>query len=210
MSPQTLSEKKHLAILEAAEAEFRVRGLQGTSMDRIAERATVSKRTVYNHFPSKDDLFRAIIERIWNQAQAATQQPFREDVPIEQQLQDIAKAEIDFLAQEGLLDLVRALFAAAIQAPEIVGTILKQLDERDLAIVTWVRSAREHGALSECDPKLAGEQFHSLIKGSAFWPQLLSGRAPLNEEEARKVIESTTRVFIAAYGPLHEASPTAR
>ena len=49
-----LTDRKREAIIQAAIAEFRDNGFKVTSMDRIAARAEVSKRTVYNHFPSKD------------------------------------------------------------------------------------------------------------------------------------------------------------
>lgn len=35
-------------------------------MDRIAARAKVSKRTVYNHFPSKEELFAEMLQRLWS------------------------------------------------------------------------------------------------------------------------------------------------
>lgn len=64
-SPQTrLTDRKRAAILDAAVRQFRAAGFDNTSMDRIADAANVSKRTVYNHFPSKELLFAAIVERI--------------------------------------------------------------------------------------------------------------------------------------------------
>ena len=59
-----LSEKKRLAILDAAEALFYKSGVEHTSMDQIAAQAGASKRTVYNHFATKDELFHAILARM--------------------------------------------------------------------------------------------------------------------------------------------------
>ena len=59
-----LTDRKNSEILAAAVSEFQKRGFDGTSMDRIAEAAGASKRTVYNHFKSKDELFTAIIAEI--------------------------------------------------------------------------------------------------------------------------------------------------
>ena len=53
---------KRAAVIEAATEEFLTYGYFGTSMDRIAEAANVSKRTVYDHFPSKEDLFSGDLE----------------------------------------------------------------------------------------------------------------------------------------------------
>lgn len=43
-------------ILQAADDLFYAEGLSSVSMDRIAERAGVTKKTLYYHFRSKDDL----------------------------------------------------------------------------------------------------------------------------------------------------------
>ena len=49
-------------IIEAADALFYASGLRETSVDRIAERAGVTKRTLYYHFRSKDALIAAYLE----------------------------------------------------------------------------------------------------------------------------------------------------
>lgn len=62
-SPQRLTDRKRAAIVDAAIEAFLASGYDATSMDRIAAHAGVSKRTVYNHFPSKDALFVAILQK---------------------------------------------------------------------------------------------------------------------------------------------------
>lgn len=49
-------------ILEAADQLFYGEGLAAVSMDRIAERAGVTKKTLYYHFRSKDDLMGAYLD----------------------------------------------------------------------------------------------------------------------------------------------------
>jgi TetR/AcrR family transcriptional repressor of mexJK operon len=53
---------KEAAIIGAARKMFLVHGYDGASMDEIALAAQVSKRTVYNRFRSKEELFAATIE----------------------------------------------------------------------------------------------------------------------------------------------------
>ncbi|MFJ4651824.1 TetR/AcrR family transcriptional regulator [Nocardia sp. NPDC088792] len=43
-------------ILAAATALFEAQGITATSMEQVAAAAPVSKRTLYQHFPTKDDL----------------------------------------------------------------------------------------------------------------------------------------------------------
>src|SRR4051812_33287592 len=51
-------------ILDAAKLAFLEDGFERTSMDAIAARAETSKRSLYAHFPTKDALFLAVVERI--------------------------------------------------------------------------------------------------------------------------------------------------
>ncbi|OXM59090.1 TetR/AcrR family transcriptional regulator [Amycolatopsis vastitatis] len=51
-------------ILDTAKLAFLETGFERTSMDAIAARAETSKRSLYAHFPTKDALFLAVVERI--------------------------------------------------------------------------------------------------------------------------------------------------
>lgn len=51
-------------ILQAALALFRIQGLESTTVDEITEKADVGRGTFFNYFPTKDDLFLRISERV--------------------------------------------------------------------------------------------------------------------------------------------------
>ncbi|MBW4565444.1 MAG: TetR/AcrR family transcriptional regulator [Mojavia pulchra JT2-VF2] len=51
-------------ILSGAMQEFLKHGFAGTSMDKVAVAAGVSKATVYSHFQDKEGLFKVLIERL--------------------------------------------------------------------------------------------------------------------------------------------------
>lgn len=51
-------------IVQGAMQEFLVNGYAGTSMDKVAACAGVSKATVYSHFQDKQGLFKALIEKL--------------------------------------------------------------------------------------------------------------------------------------------------
>jgi AcrR family transcriptional regulator len=52
-------------ILDAAERLFADRGYDGTSLRDIADAVGVKVPSLYNHFPSKAELYRAVLERAW-------------------------------------------------------------------------------------------------------------------------------------------------
>ena len=81
-----LTEIKREQIVEAAVAEFKANGYRATSMDSIAATAQVSKRTVYNHFESKEQLFQVITQELFDRAIQVSEHPYNPDVPVRTQL----------------------------------------------------------------------------------------------------------------------------
>lgn len=59
------------AILEAATNEFVCKGFAGASVNEIAARANVNKRMLYHYFGKKDELYIAVIEKIYASLRAA-------------------------------------------------------------------------------------------------------------------------------------------
>ncbi len=53
------------AILESARQEFSARGLSGARVDRIAGRARANKRMIYHYFGSKEGLYLAALEWVY-------------------------------------------------------------------------------------------------------------------------------------------------
>lgn len=63
MTQEERSEKSRQQILDAALKLFSHRGYGATSVRDIAEAAGVSKGNVYHHFPDKETIFRALLDR---------------------------------------------------------------------------------------------------------------------------------------------------
>src|ERR1700760_1998718 len=59
------------AIVEAAEHLFMERGFGAVSMDELAEAAGVARRTLYNQFASKEEIFREMLARLSSQLEQA-------------------------------------------------------------------------------------------------------------------------------------------
>jgi AcrR family transcriptional regulator len=70
-----LMARKRDVILKAALAGFLEDGFAGSSVNRIAENAGVSIKTLYRHFDNKDDLFVAVIQTACRANQGAEEPP---------------------------------------------------------------------------------------------------------------------------------------
>lgn len=197
--PQRLTERKREAILQAAIAEFRSSGFEVTSMDKIAATAGVSKRTVYNHFPSKEELFAEILNRLWNSITAEQDMPYSPQKPLREQLQTLLQAKLHMLADENFLDLARIAIAATIHSPERAQDMVSRMGQREEGLTAWIRQAQADGRLKPVEPAFAAQQMHGLLKTFAFWPQVSMGQPSLTQDEQAQVIESALDMFLSRY-----------
>ena len=198
-TPQRLTDRKREAIVRAAVEEFRSAGYEATSMDRIAAVAGVSKRTVYNHFPSKEELFALILEELWQSSVASVELPYRADQPLDVQLLQLLRQKLDLLGDANFIDLARVAMAEIIHSPERAQAIICRMGEKESGVSAWIRAAIADGRLRQVDPEFAGHQLQGLVKSFAFWPQVTMGQAPLVQDERTRVAESAVAMFLGFY-----------
>jgi TetR/AcrR family transcriptional regulator of autoinduction and epiphytic fitness len=198
-APQRLTDRKREAIVLAAIGEFRDNGFEVSSMDRIAARAEVSKRTVYNHFPSKEELFAEILQRLWCRIGAIPDAGYRPGIALRDQLRGMLQAKMQTLSDSNCLDLARVALGATIHSPARAQIWLARLDEREETFAAWIRDAQADGRLKAADPTFAATQMHGLLKGFAFWPQVTFNNPVLSAQEQTQVIESTLDMFLGWY-----------
>ncbi|WP_095121223.1 TetR/AcrR family transcriptional regulator [Pseudomonas sp. Irchel s3f10] len=198
-APQRLTDRKREAIIQAAITEFRANGFEVTSMDKIAATAGVSKRTVYNHFPSKEELFAEILNQLWARISAEQSVVYNRDQPLRDQLQQMLHAKVQLMADENFLTLARVAIAATIHSPERAQNMVERMGEREEGLTVWIRAAQADGRLKAVDPEFAAHQVQGLLKTFGFWPQMSMGRAALDVEMQNTVAESALKMFLACY-----------
>lgn len=198
--PRRLTDLKREAIVQAAIAEFLANGFEATSVDKVAARAQVSKRTLYNHFPSKEVLFAEILRVLWNESASRVDVPYQADAPLEAQLLKLVMQKLALLADESFLALARVAMSAVIHSPERAREIVSRLGEKEGGMLSWIRAAQSDGRLKPGDALFASHQLESLLKGMAFWPQVVMGQPKLTPTEQRKLAAATAAMFLAHYG----------
>ncbi|MBO9787930.1 TetR/AcrR family transcriptional regulator [Xanthomonas phaseoli] len=198
-TPQRLTDRKRNAIVEAAIAEFRQHGFEATSMDRVAATAGVSKRTVYNHFPSKDALFGEILRGLWQRSAEAVNLAYRSDQPLHLQLIALLQQKLRLLDDPAFIDLSRVAIAEGIHSPARARELLSQLGSKEEGTTTWLRAALADGRLAGVEPEFAAQQLQALVKGFAFWPQITMGQPPLSPQQQTQVAESAVAMFLGLY-----------
>jgi TetR/AcrR family transcriptional regulator, regulator of autoinduction and epiphytic fitness len=156
---QRLTDRKREAIVHAAIAEFRANGFDVTSVDKVAARAQVSKRTLYNHFPSKEELFAETLRALWQNSVREADAPYRTDAPLREQLIALLMQKMVMLADDNFLAWSRIAIAAFIHSPSRAQDIFKRLDQRDGSLISWIRAAHKDARLKVSDPALAAHRW---------------------------------------------------
>ncbi len=194
-----LTEIKRADIIQAAKDEFRDSGFAATSMDRIAEVAGVSKRTVYNHFDSKEALFKAVAQDMCNIFQRVSEYPYETGTPLRKQLETIATRQMELFCSERFLRLFKMLTAEALAAPELTRPILENLEKESIGLVGWISAAAEDGKLEVANPVWAGRHFMALLEAFTSWPYLYGLEHVQEETQRKQVIESALDMFLGYY-----------
>jgi TetR/AcrR family transcriptional regulator of autoinduction and epiphytic fitness len=198
--PTRLTDRKRDAIVQAAIVEFRANGFEATSVDKVAARAEVSKRTLYNHFPSKDELFAAILQILWESSASQLQRPYRPDAPVRDQMLELLQHKLVQLADDNFIALARVAIASVIHTPERAQEMVARLGEKEGGLLDWIRAAQKHGTLKPGDAALAVKQLESLVKGVAFWPQVTMGQPRLTPRAQKQLAVATVDLFLSHYG----------
>ena len=198
-TPLRLTDRKRAAVIGAAIEEFLAAGFDATSMDRIAARASVSKRTVYNHFPSKEALFAAILRQLWESSDTEAAPAYSSGHPLRAQLLQLLLKKLSLLNDEAFLSLARVAIAAGIHSPERARDMVARMGEREEDLTVWIRAAAADGRLKMPDPMFASLQLQGLVKAFAFWPQVTMGQPTLSVDEQTQVAESAADMFLARY-----------
>lgn len=194
-----LTERKREDIIRAAKDEFRDNGFSGTSMDRIAEVAGVSKRTVYNHFDSKETLFKAVAQDMCDIFQSISDYPYDADAPLKAQLLTIATRQMEFLSSERSLRLFKMLTAETLAAPELTKPIIDNFEKESIGLYKWIKAAASDGKLKVVNPVWAGRQFMALLESFTTFPYLFGMEYVQDAAQQRAVVDSAVDMFLGHY-----------
>jgi len=198
-TPTRLTDRKRSAILAAAAEQFRVHGYETASMDAIAALAEVSKRTVYNHFASKEELFAETVMQMFESSAGQLELGYRPERSLREQLVELLTLKMRTLADPEFIALARVAIGEAIHAPERTLPVIARLGEREEGVTVWIRAAQADGKLKAGDPSFAATLLQGQVKTFAFWPQIAMGAAPLSPEQQERVIDAAVSMFLSYF-----------
>jgi TetR/AcrR family transcriptional regulator, mexJK operon transcriptional repressor len=206
-------ERKRGSILAAARVVFTREGYAGASMDAVAAEAGASKRTVYQYFADKQELFAATVLDTVDRGYEYFKPrilALAETDDIEQGIRDHARSTITGLTNPELLRMRRLVIAEAERFPEIGREFYERSWVRTLQLfAATLKTLTDRGLLAVEDPGRAAYIFTWLIISIPANKVAFLGDSALDPpDELIAQADEAARVFLAAYRPQTPAPPT--
>jgi TetR/AcrR family transcriptional regulator of autoinduction and epiphytic fitness len=195
---QTCSQIKRAAIIEAARTTFKELGVAATSMDKLAEVASVSKRTVYNHFATKEALVMTLMTDLWQEALSQPSVVYNSHQPLAEQLQQLVRFDMDYIQSEEHIEVSRMVIGHLFYTTEMQQELQKIIKE-ETAILRWIKAATLDGRLTVTNVEQAQTEVQSLIKGQCFWPLIFRVESPLNDQQKDDIATEIAKMFLCRY-----------
>jgi len=187
------------AILDAASEVLGERGLQAP-MEEIARRAGVSKQTVYNHYGSKAELIRALVERRVDTITAPLREPGAEEHP-EDALRAYAKTLLTVVTNKNY-SLMRVTIQSAGEMPDLAREVFEAgpMHSRQ-QLAEFLELETRAGRMKVSDPLQAAEFYGGMVLGQRQTRALLNLAVDLDDHEIEALATEAARIFMVAYAP---------
>lgn len=185
-------------IIEAAKIIFLDNGFKQTSMDQIADRAKVARRTIYNQFQSKEKLFEEVINLIWKnispyQVEINDQDPY-------QTLLNIGQAIAKYWNSEEIRDYLRLVIAEGGQFPILPKLFYsKGKSPMIINVHNYLNELNDKKILKIDNVELAAKQFFGMINEPLLWMRLIDNASDVTAKQQNLIVESAADAFYRAY-----------
>jgi TetR/AcrR family transcriptional regulator, mexJK operon transcriptional repressor len=183
-------------ILDVATALFLGDGFGATSIEAVARRAGISKRTFYHRFRGKEVLFEAVVRRLiarWTPPMDAT---LFEGASLAQTLRGAAEYMLGIALTAEALALHRVVIAEATRFPGLARILHELGAATGIARIAQVLEPRiASGELRPIDPHFAAEQFILMVVEGPRRRALGLG-TPLSASELRDWLDQCVALFL--------------
>jgi AcrR family transcriptional regulator len=187
-------------LIAAAEGLFLHKGYHATTMDDVARCAGMSKKTVYQVFSGKSELFDALLSDWFA--------PFTEpieagDQPQRQVLAGALSRLANFALSERQVLLMRLLIAETSCSEEIATALDRQCIGRGKgALEQWLAAQARLGVLTIDNPREVANMLFFSVVGDFLMRLLLRTRPQPTTEEIEARIDHTVSAFFRQFGEL--------
>jgi AcrR family transcriptional regulator len=199
--PAPADDPRRTAILTVAREAFMTQGFAATRIEPIARKACVSTATLYGCYPSKSDLFSAVIDDAAEDFARHMQRVHAAEGTAREQLIIFATAYAEFMGDP----FVRAVFRLVMAERPRFEAVAMRFFERgrsDFGAVLMGALGRlcERGELRLTKPSWAAGQLMGMVEHPIFFMPLVTGDQVHAQRTHAQIAEDAVDTFLARYG----------
>ena len=195
------------AIAQAALRLFLRDGYERTSVDAIAAEAGVSKRTIYNRYGDKENLFRSVLHDTFTVMMATFRRIANAYVTEATDVTDVERDLTAFVREAALtltmapdrIALIRLILTEAPYFPALLREERAQ-ETMHATLARILARLAKAGSLAITDPDEAAEHLFALTFAQASNRSMFAA-AKLSDAEVERIVTGGVRVFLRAYAP---------
>jgi len=189
-------------ILAAARDIFLDMGYAATSMDLVAQRARVSKTTLYTRFPSKEDLYSATISAECDRRGMRFQPEEFDALGLRDALLVVGRRFVDLLWSDEAIRVHQSVLGEAQRMPEVARLFFHAGPEKGkAAVVGLFGRLAERGLILTDDPGFAAMQFLAAMQGGPYCALSIGVRPSPDEEERALFVVKAVDLFLRGLVP---------
>lgn len=170
MSEDGVRDKTSL-IREAATKVISQKGYFQTSINEIANEASISVGTIYNYFENKQEILLDIFSKEFEDRKEFYKELSQQDIPLVEQIRAILDRHFSQL--ESHKELLRVIVQERFKPGSKLG---KQLDRQYGEVISYVenlvKEALENGQIRKCDPKVVSMALFGAVEAIVAYSAL--------------------------------------
>jgi len=201
--------RSRAAVVDAARTLFMEQGYAGTTMDDIARRAGLTKRTLYNNYADKEALFRLIVADVIAVAETFARD-LRADLAtgitagnLREKLHDVAARIATGLVRAPVISLRRLVVGESRLFPELAQEYFDRAPRKVIGVLAESFERLMRAGVLRATPSLdahrAAAQFAYLVVGETLDRAMLTGVVP-NDDEVRACARDGVETFLSPPG----------
>lgn len=161
------SEQLGELILDAATDLFLTHGFGATSIEAVAQRVRISKRTFYHRFKDKPALFAAVVHRIIEGLRSRAGVPQIEGADLQTMLEQLATLILRAALSPQAIAVHRLIVGESARFPKLAAVVAREgaTEEAIKLIADLLKREAEAGHLKLDDPVFAAQQFLQMVIG---------------------------------------------
>ena len=172
---------RHDTIIKAAFEEFYENGCERARMEQIAKRAGIGKSTIYEYFPSKQELLLEVVQAGHSQMKKEIEDIFLTEDSLRQKLKRLLRQE--YVQRIHDMAKMNRIWESIFHIPEIKEAIVNSMNDVSASFRLALKQAGDRGEIrSNVDPDVL------LLWIKTLGLTLLIHQKSFTEEEAEDII----------------------